>query len=230
MLPTKGLLSLTVEFYRMSGISCTTDVFGNPIPQSASLFPYGNTNVTCGIVCDPDDPASPTSPMRGGSANNIYIIPVPELLDFGAATLLGAACCIPAILTLISMWNKILEINWKKRFGPPPEELINEPIEGTNGATIESMRGVNNVVSLLLSAIEIPVFVGAVFAILVVGERNFWSYQVRYQTEPIAAVGRLSPSLFAIIPICCMSIGRSWLTNCCFQANGRPLSVPSSPH
>jgi hypothetical protein len=130
--------------------------------------------------------------MRKGSANNIYIIPAPHTLTFGMGTLLAAACCIPAILSLVSMWNKILEINWKKRFGDPDanQPPADEPIEGTNGATIAKMKGVNAMIRSFLSAVEIPVFGAAVLAILIIGEKNFFSGPVNYQTEPIASVGK----------------------------------------
>jgi hypothetical protein len=140
--------------------------------------------------------------MRGGSANNIYVIPEPDKLPFGMATLLTAACCISAVLSLITMWNKIFEINWKKRFGKrDKDQRIDEPIEGTNGATIEKMRRVNGVIKMFLGAVEIPVFGGAVLAIVIIGERNFFSSQVHYQTEPIAAIGRRS-LLFVVITDC----------------------------
>jgi hypothetical protein len=78
----------------------------------------------------------------------------------------------------------------KKRFGRQrEEERADEPIEGTNGATVAKIRGVNALVSLFLSAVEIPIFVGAVLAILIMGERNFFSQQVNFQTEPIESVG-----------------------------------------
>lgn len=129
--------------------------------------------------------------MRSGSVNNIYVIPAPNKLTFNTATLLAAACCVPAILSLISMWNKILEINWKKRFGHgEKEEKKDESIEGTNGATPEGMRGVNTLISRYLTAIEVPVFGAAILAILIIGERNFFSHQVQYQTEPIASIGK----------------------------------------
>jgi hypothetical protein len=55
------------------------------------------------------------------------------------------------------MWNKILEINWKARFGSRDEDMgIDEPIEGTNGATLKKMKGVNKLIRLFLSAVEIP--------------------------------------------------------------------------
>ncbi|KAL9619207.1 MAG: hypothetical protein Q9160_006142 [Pyrenula sp. 1 TL-2023] len=132
--------------------------------------------------------------MRGGSTNNIYVIPAPTKFNFGAATLLAAACCIPAILSLISMWNKIVENNWKLRFGRRDrEEQIDEAIEGTNGATIRKMRQVNTSIKEFLEVIGIPLFGGAVLAILVVGERNLFSTQVIYQTEPIASIGQWAP-------------------------------------
>ncbi|KAF3761636.1 hypothetical protein M406DRAFT_357810, partial [Cryphonectria parasitica EP155] len=92
-----GLLSLTVEFFRADPVSCRTDD-----------FKYGE-NGTCGLTCSTDK--GPYSPLRGGSQNNIYVIQAPDILGFGTATLLAAACCIPAILSLVSMWNKILKLN-----------------------------------------------------------------------------------------------------------------------
>jgi hypothetical protein len=189
-----GLLSLTVEFFRIKTSDCTHDDSGNPVSPDAGEFSY---ETTCGLNCSVEQ--GPYSPMRGGSANNIYVIPAPDMLTFGTATLLAAACCIPAILSLISMWNKILKVNWKTRFGDrDKDERIDEPIEGTNGATIGKMRGVNTLIRLFLSAVEIPVFGAAVLAILIIGERNFFSYRVSYQTEPIASIGRWSP-LFVVV-------------------------------
>ena len=157
-------------------------------------FLYLNTcNFTCSVQ------QGPFSPMRGGSANNIYVILAPDKLTFDTATLLAAACCIPAILSLISMWNKILEINWKTRWGNKDKDKpIDEPLEGTNGATLEKMRGVNTLIRLFLSAVEIPVFGAAVFAILIMGERNFFSSQIRFQSEPIASIGRWPPSFVGV--------------------------------
>lgn len=63
--------------------------------------------------------------------------------------------------------------------------------EGTNGATVESMKGVNSLIRRFLSVVEVPVFGAAVLAILIMGEMNFFTTQVRYQTEPIASIGKL---------------------------------------
>jgi hypothetical protein len=190
-----GLLSLTVEFFRTNTFPCPYDDSGNPVSPNPRQFSY---NTTCGLTCSVDQ--GPFSPLRQNSANNIYVIPAPDKLTFGTAALLSAACAIPAILSLVSMWSKILEINWKARFGKRDEkEQIDKPIEGTNGATLKRMKGVNSLIRLFLSAVEIPIFGAAVLAILINGERNFWSSQVYYQTEPIASVGKWSPMVVVAV-------------------------------
>ena len=180
----EGLLSLTVEFFRTAPSRCTHDNAGNSI--SSSHFPYGG-NVTCGLTCSIEQ--GPHSPLRGGSANNIYVIPAPDKITFGAATLFAAACCIPAILSLISMWNKILEINWRTHYGyGDGDEEGGEQIEGT--MTTEEHRETANEIRKYLRKVEAPLFGGAVLTILIMGERNFFSTQVSYQTEPMASIGK----------------------------------------
>jgi hypothetical protein len=107
-------------------------------------------------------------------------------------TLLAAACCIPAILSLISMWNKILEINWSSRFGNRNVKA-DQMIEGTNGATEETMTHVNKYIRKILSVVEAPVYGAAVFFILIMGELNLFSHQVWWQTEPMTAIGQWAP-------------------------------------
>lgn len=170
-----GLLSLTAEFFRAT-----------PVPCPPSDFSWGQDS--CNLTCSVD--LGPTSPLRNGSQNNIYVIKAPDMLTFGTATLLAAACCIPAILSLVSMWNKILKINWKKRFGDGDESVDQHAtISGTNHATPAKMLKVNDRIRFYLSMVEIPVFGAAILAILILGERNFFSYRVAYMTEPIASVG-----------------------------------------
>lgn len=135
----------------------------------------------------------PQSPMRGGAANNIYVVPAPSKLTFGTATLLSAACCVHAILWLASMMDKILEINFKSRFrfGPNANIGVDEPIEGTNGATLGKMNSVNETIRFFMSVAIVPVFGAAGLAILVIGETNFFSQQVKYENEPMASIGKL---------------------------------------
>ena len=195
-----GLLALTVEFYRANPTSCILDADG-----ASTVFPYSEDNM-CNLICSVNDERSPTSPIRQGSEDNIYIIPEPHLLTFGAATLVAAACCIPAILSMISMWDKIVEINWKSRFG-------GRDVDGAGVAAAREMKGVNAMVRGFLSAVEIPLFSSAVLAILIVGELNFWSEQVYYQTETITGIGTCRILFF-------------WTSADPMQDNGRLSSDP----
>jgi len=195
-----GLLSLVVEFIRLAPTACPPDD-----PLSMEWAATGNfdfsSNSTCGMTCGPD---GPYSPLRQDAADNIYVIPVPHELTFNTATLLAAACCIPAILLLVSTWIKILENNWERfsrsdEANKKPDENLDEnpdespresPISGTNGATPKQMTWISDKIRTWLILIEVPVFVAAVLVILIKGEMNFFSKPVRYQTEPIASIGK----------------------------------------
>lgn len=185
-----GLLSLTIEFYRSTSTTCTHDDNHNPLSSSVSEFL--KVAPTCNLNCSPDPGKGPFSPMRTGASKDIYVVPAPNRLTFGSATLLAAACCVHAILWLASMFEKILEINWKSQlrekilFTNPETEL-----SGTNGATVGKMNNVNDMVKFMLSVAVIPIFMGAGLAILIVGERNFWSRQMRYENEPFANIGNI---------------------------------------
>jgi len=184
---SKGLLSLTVEFFRTTTSSCTKDDSGNPISPTEDGFPY---NITCGF----DLSNISYSPLRGGEANNIYVIPAPDRLTFGTATIIAAACCIPATLSLVSMLSKILDINWHQRFVNREEDNeLDQSIEGLNSSTLQKLDGVNNLIRILLNVIEVPIFGSAILIILIIGEMNFSSPQVSYLTAPISSFGKCSP-------------------------------------
>ncbi|KAF1831297.1 hypothetical protein BDW02DRAFT_582165 [Decorospora gaudefroyi] len=178
-----GLLALCVEFYRVTPTDCSSDNSGNPVSRSA--FPY--QHATCGLRCSEDK--GPFSPLRGGSANNLDVIPEPHILTFNASMLLAAGFCIPAILSLVFTWDKILETNWKRR---RHVEQLDDRIEGAN-ITVREMKGINDVVRLFLSVVEIPLFGGIILTIIGVGEANFFTPQLMYMTEPMASLGQWSP-------------------------------------
>lgn len=178
------MLSLTVEFYRAQPSNCLHDDRGNPISPHAANFPY-NDDPKCNLACSVE--RGPHSPLRDGSANEIFVIPAPDKITFGTAMLLAAACCIPAVLSLMWIWYKILQMNWDTRFG---EGNDSERFKGINGATVHEMKTVNEKIRKFLVGVEFLVFGSAVLAIIIVGEWNFFSAQVRYQTEPIASIGR----------------------------------------
>lgn len=180
-----GLVALCVEFYRVTPTACPFDELGNPISLNAAKFPYAHAS--CGLVCSED--RGPFSSLRGGANGNVYIIPVPKILSFNAAMLLAAGFCIPAILSLVFTWDKILEINWKRR--TVVEQQLDAPIEGAN-ITVREMKGINNVVRKFLSVVEIPLFGGVILAIIGIGEANFFSSQVSHEIEPMASIGQWS--------------------------------------
>lgn len=188
-----GLICLAVEFYRIETFDCIDPRSGNVTSPSFSEFTWGEDN-TCGLRCSTEN--GPFSPMRSGSDDNLYIVPAPDKLTFGTATLLAAACCVHAMLCLISMRNKILD-NWKERWGRKVNnESLNHVIEHTERATPEMMKSINGRIQFFLNIVAIPVFGGAGLAILIIGEMNFFSRQVRYQTEPIASVGETYLPIF----------------------------------
>ncbi|SPQ23353.1 8f51fb86-6afc-4726-999c-8081591eaeb9 [Thermothielavioides terrestris] len=194
MLLLAGLVSLTVEFFRTDSRPCTDDGSGQPLYRGAE-FPYGKA--TCGMICSPD--AGPFSPMRTGASDNINVVPAPTILNFGAATLIAAACCVPGILSMVSMWDKILRTNWAKQFGHGDTD---ELISGTNGATEKGMKTVNDVIRRLLGLVEIPVFGGAVLALIVTGELNFWSKAMKYDTDPLGNISQWSSIAASVFAAC----------------------------
>ncbi|KAI1356032.1 hypothetical protein F5Y01DRAFT_310219 [Xylaria sp. FL0043] len=176
-----GMLSLTVEFFRTEPHACSFDDMGAPIDLSL-------LTAACNPSCIYGE-GGPYSPIRRDSTNQPAVIPIPQRLSFSAVTLLAAGSSIPPVLTLIFTWEKILEINWKRRWAQ--EEIrSNDPIEGTNGATPKMVTFINDTIRNFLRSIQIPIFSGIVVVLLVLGELNFWSRQVSYQTEPISSVGQ----------------------------------------
>jgi hypothetical protein len=85
-----GLIALCVEFYRVEASPCRYDNVGRALLGVNDFF---NSNATCNLTCSETD--GPFSPLRGGAASEIYIIPVPKRLTFNAAMLLAAGFCIP---------------------------------------------------------------------------------------------------------------------------------------
>src|SRR5688572_27115587 len=156
-------MSLTVEFYRADPKPC----------GDQDTFQYGE-EWRCGLNC-----SVIKSPLRTGSVDDIYVIPEPAILTFGTATLLNAALCVHAILWLLSMLDKILEESSSKyRKGTRLSIGDNETIEGTNGATRSGMERINEIVRRCVSVAVVPVFMAAGMAVLIVGERNFFSTQM----------------------------------------------------
>lgn len=179
-----GLLSLTVEFYRLEPRMCPPDDPATIEWSQTGKFTY---NSNCSMSCGDN---GPFSPLRQGASDNIYVIPAPHELSFSTATLLAAACCIPAILSLVSMWIKILESNWKNL--SRREQTVGD-VKPEEQTTEDTDGGVSSRLRRWLMLIEIPIVSAAVLAILVKGEMNFFSASLQYETEQMSSVGRFSP-------------------------------------
>ncbi|KAK1722551.1 uncharacterized protein BDZ83DRAFT_416171 [Colletotrichum acutatum] len=173
-----GLVSLAVEFYRSNSIPCYKDNNGNPISSDPRKFPYGDSPL-CGITCSQTD--GPFSRLRQKAASEIFVVPRPNELRFGNAMFLAVACCVPAIISLISMRNKIVITDWIKKQNGPQKEKGNES---------EDSKDLHRTFSGFLNLIEIFVFGGAALTILILGEINLWSPQMDYHTEPFGSVGQ----------------------------------------
>ncbi|KAK4072267.1 hypothetical protein Trihar35433_4331 [Trichoderma harzianum] len=173
-----GLVLTAAEFFRAQTFPCHEDGQGNTISSNPKSFPYGE-NTTCELVCSEID--GPFSPIRIGSANNIYVVPAPRTLTFGAATLVAAGCCIHTVIWMVVM---------TERFNIRAKSYeTNKPISGTNGATKGTTNDANLIIHIFLSAAAVPVSGCAAVAIIIVGEINFFSNPVNYQAEPLAAIG-----------------------------------------
>ncbi|KFZ09863.1 hypothetical protein V501_05463 [Pseudogymnoascus sp. VKM F-4519 (FW-2642)] len=110
------------------------------------------------------------------------------------ATLFAAAGCVQVILSLMSMWRSTLELNWQERFGGKEEEV--------EGARVDESTGeLDKYTKIFLRAISLPLFIAALLAVIVIGERNLFSSQLRYQTEPIASIGQWAPCTGAALSV-----------------------------
>jgi hypothetical protein len=85
-----GLIALCVEFYRATPSDCTAE--STSIPNFGPKdFIYGTQK--CGLICS--ETQGPYSPIRGGAASEIFVVPIPKRLTFNAGMLLAAGFCIP---------------------------------------------------------------------------------------------------------------------------------------
>lgn len=84
----------------------------------------------------------------------------------------------------MSMWRSTLELNWQQRFGEKEEQVEGVRVQKSTGE-------LDKYTKIFLQAISVPLFIAALLAVIVIGERNLFSSQLRYQTEPIASIGRL---------------------------------------
>jgi hypothetical protein len=207
---SSGLIALAVEFFRADAKSCTDENTGRQLFHDDD-FPYGKT--TCGLICSVEE--GPFSPLRRGSAENIYVVPNPNLFPFGAATLVATACCIPGTLYLVWTWTKIKAMNSMSTMMPPSEKVIS----GINTDS-KRMKLLRSIIGRTVGNVEVPVvrssstkppsssranhscqFAGVVSAIIIFGELNFWSKPMMWETEPLTNASQWSGMASALLAI-----------------------------
>ncbi|KAI0134081.1 hypothetical protein BJ170DRAFT_716416 [Xylariales sp. AK1849] len=157
-----ALISMIVELLRTNASDCVHDDYSNGAPPRGSDFSYGDT---CGLVFSVED--GPYSLLRGGSSNNIYVIPAPDKLKFGTAVLLAAACSILTTITLISTVGRIFKVYLSKYCDQEEESVGEKPKATTSQARVSTAD-----------------------------QEEFgtpWNPQVSYQTEPMASFGQWAP-------------------------------------
>lgn len=181
-----GLLALCVEFYRVTPTDCNINVNATSPRGSAAFL---QLQPSCNLTCS--ESAGPKSLLRGGSAADIYVVPVPQILTFNAGMLLAAGFCIPAILSLVFTWDKVLQANWRRR---RHVEELDARIEGAN-MTVGELRNINHLVRSFLTVIEIPLFGAVILALIGIGEANFFSPQMRFMTEPMGSFGKFCSAI-----------------------------------
>jgi hypothetical protein len=114
------------------------------------------------------------------------VIPAPDKLTFDISNISAAACCIPATLLLVFIGGNTLKLDWRRRCSHVNDtQEMGKVVEGSNSALVEEMKRVKIVIGMCFNAIEIPVSCAAVIIIALCGERNFFTPQVKYRTEPI---------------------------------------------
>jgi hypothetical protein len=196
----EGLVCLSVEFHRETAVPCTSDDFGNPISPIVGMFPYGNA--TCGLTCSVNN--GPYSPIRSGSTNNIYVVPAPSTFTSRSAILVAVASCGPAAIMIFVMFNgiSIFEEDGKTRIEDRGEE--GPPAQVTEDSSSTASRGNVKIITLIRRVPKtwryLP-FIGTALNILIAGEINFFSPQIRYQNEPMSSIGKQFPFSWLIVMI-----------------------------
>jgi hypothetical protein len=139
----------------------------------------------CPQFCTANTVSSPIRPSVDGDPQ--FILSPGRGMTIKTAILVSLACCIPTLISLATTWNKILAENAIKL------GFMNQETDAgsAHSRAREAFRQrVANFFKAGLHLAELTVFV--VFSVLVVilGEINFWSPQMRSGVEPMQAVGK----------------------------------------
>ncbi|KAH8668415.1 hypothetical protein BX600DRAFT_548767 [Xylariales sp. PMI_506] len=217
-----GLLSLTIEFYRSEPADCRLDNHGNSISPDWGSFPYGEAS--CSLPCPPDNELVYT--LRLSSADRTHIVPAPQMLPFHLVALLAAACCIPAVLSLVYSGTQIFHARQQGVFGHV-RSFMNDMDKRINLPSLYGSSPYRNyTIRIFIDLIEVYLAGIFTFIILILGEMNLWSPQVKFDTEPLSSVGQWGPLVGGVLA----TLGAIYIV----MTGSRPLeevtAKPSSRH
>lgn len=111
------------------------------------------------------------------------------------AILVSLGCCIPAAISLIAMWQKLLHANAKKLGWPglaPANSMREKASRRARNSSTPTEPDITRVEAFIvhfLRVVEYLVFAFLFLAVVVLGEVNFSSHEMLIGVEPMAAVG-----------------------------------------
>lgn len=128
---------------------------------------------------------------------------------------LSVGCCIPAVLSMASIWLKLVREklaslatllpNWNSDDSESQSnmqaastdeihrhELLVTPDEKRR----HDEKKMDDIIRIGLGLVERVVFSAVILAIVILGERNFWSAEMRVGVEPMSSVGELIYFMF----------------------------------
>lgn len=161
-----GLLSLIIAFNHSAPVPCTSGGHYNVTSTNFWSLQSMDPQSVCITPSFPNG-CSATTVIRPGSTNSSQWVPAPHVgITFGTATLLCAACCTPAFLSIITSWK--------------PEEV----------ASTREERWVEEKIRLVVGLVLKIAFLVCIFATLILGESNFWSREMQIGVESVTAIGQ----------------------------------------
>lgn len=122
------------------------------------------------------------SPIRQDPQNTAQYILVPHKgMTLDTATLFCAACCIPALLSLVVMWQQVVRANWQLLYGDTHEEKSPSPVVLPSPMSPESGNARENhlrreekkmdaIIKRGLNLVERIVYCVCILTIVVLGE------------------------------------------------------------
>ena len=183
-------------FGRAKKLPCL-DASGN---VTYSAFEGGNQ--TCDGLCDGrktgirQDPQNPSQ----------YVVDMHHGITINTGLGLSAACCIPTVLSMASIWLKLVREKLARSFttllpswGDDGSNMVTASTDEIRRNETKAMspeqkrrhdeKRMDEAIRIGLGLVERIVFSAAILGIVVLGERNFWSPEMRAGVEPMSSVG-----------------------------------------